>query len=91
MKLKNQYKYSNNQCRMLHKCLSEEWQMKLKRKFETFQKEQWKAEEKMMCEKFNRFIKKIKIIIHEISASSSLVKHKIVIHLFEKFITKNEK
>ncbi len=36
-------------------------------------------------------MKKIKIIIYEISASSSLVKHKIIIHLFEKFITKSEK
>jgi len=45
----------------------------------------------MMCEEFNKFIKKIRIIIHEILASISLVKHKIVIQLFEKFITKNEK
>jgi len=43
-----------------------------------------------MCKEFNKFMKKIKIIIHEISASSSLVKHKIVICLFEKFIIKNE-
>ncbi len=35
-------------------------------------------------------MKKIKIIIHEISALSSLVEHKIVICLFERFITKNE-
>jgi len=45
----------------------------------------------MMCEEFDKFIKKIKIIIHKISASDSLVKHKIVIHLFEKFIIKDEK
>jgi len=30
-------------------------------------------------------------MIYEISALSSLVRHKIVIYLFEKFITKNEK
>ncbi len=45
----------------------------------------------MTCEKFNKLIKKTKIIIHEISASSSLVEHKIIIYLFEKFITKDEK
>jgi len=91
MKLKNQYEHSDNQCRTLHKHLLEEWQTELKREFETFQKEQQKVKEKTVCEEFNRFMKKIKIIIHEISALSSLMKHKIVIHLFEKFITKSEK
>jgi len=65
--------------------------MKLKREFETFQKEQQKVKEKIVCEKFNKLMKKIQITIHEISTSSSLVKHKIIIHLFEKFIIKNEK
>jgi len=36
-------------------------------------------------------MKKAQITIQEISASTSLVRHKIVIHLFEKFITKNKK
>jgi len=36
-------------------------------------------------------MKKTRIIIYEISASNSLVKHKIVIYLFEKFIIKSEK
>jgi len=45
----------------------------------------------MMCKEFNELIKKTKITVHEISTSSSLVKHKIVICLFEKFITKSEK
>jgi len=76
---------------MLCKHLLEEQQMKLKREFETFQKEQQKVKERTMCEEFNRFMKKTKITVHEISASSSLVRHKIVIHLFEKFIIKNEK
>jgi len=40
MRLKNQYKHSDNQCRVLHKHLLEEWQAKLKRKLEIFQKEQ---------------------------------------------------
>jgi len=91
IKFKDQYKHSNNQHRVLCECLSEEWQMKLKREFETFQKEQWKVKEKIMCEEFNRLMKKTKIIICEISMSNSLVRHKIVICLFEKFITKNEK
>jgi len=61
--------------------------MKLKRKFETFQKEQQKAEEKTVCKEFNKFMKKTKTTVQK----SSLVKHKIVICLFEKFITKSEK
>jgi len=44
-----------------------------------------------MCEKFNKLMKKVQIIIYKISASDSLVRHKIVICLFKKFITKNEK
>jgi len=90
MKLKNQYEHSENQHRVLHKCLLEEQQMKLKRKFETFQKEQWEVKEKMMYKEFNRLMKKIKIIIHETSVLDSLVKHKIIIYLLEKFITKSE-
>ncbi len=90
MKLKDQYEHSDNQCRMLHKCLLKEQQMKLKRKLEVFQKEQWKVKERMMCKEFNKLMKKIKIIIHEVSALSSLIEHKIVIYLFEKFITRNE-
>jgi len=64
--------------------------MKLKRKFETFQKEQQKVKEKTVCKEFNRLIKKIRITVYKISALSSLVKHKIVICLFEKFIIKDE-
>jgi len=64
----------------------------LKRESEVFQKEWWKVKERMMCEKFNKFIKNIKIVIHNVSASNSqTVKHKIVICLFEKYITKDEK
>jgi len=44
-----------------------------------------------MCKEFNKLIKKIKTTVHEISALSLLVRHKIVIHLFEEFITKDEK
>jgi len=36
-------------------------------------------------------MKKTRIIIYEISALDSLVKHKIIICLFERFIIKNEK
>jgi len=45
----------------------------------------------MMCKEFDKLMKKIRITVYEISASNSLVEHKIIIHLFEKFITKNEK
>jgi len=43
-----------------------------------------------MYKEFNKLIKKTKTTIYEISASNSLVRHKIIIYLFEKFITKNE-
>jgi len=49
------------------------------------------VKERMMYEEFNELMKKTKITVYEMSASSSLVKHKIVICLFEKFIIKNEK
>jgi len=90
MKLKNQYEHSDNQCRVLHKYLLEEQQMKLKRELEIFQKEQQKVKERMMCKEFDELMKKTRITVHEISALSSLVRHKIVIHLFERFITKSE-
>jgi len=35
-------------------------------------------------------MKKVRIMIHEISALNSLMKHRIIICLFEKFITKSE-
>jgi len=90
MKLKDQYEHSENQCWMLKKHLLEEWQTELKRKFKTFQKEQWEVKERMMYKEFNELMKKIRIIICEISASNSLVRHKIIIHLLREFITKNE-
>jgi len=64
--------------------------MKLKRELEAFQKEQQEVKEKTVCEEFNRLMKKIRIIIYEISALSLLVRHKIIIYLFERFIIKNE-
>ena len=90
MKFKNQYKHSDNQHRMLHKYLLKEQQTELKRKFETFQKEQQKVKEKTVCKEFNKLMKKTKITIHEISTLNSLMRHKIIIHLSEKFITKDE-
>jgi len=64
----------------------------LKRELEFFQKEQWEVKEKMMCEKFNKLMRKTKTVIHDTSAlNSSIMKYKIVIHLFEKYIIKNEK
>ena len=46
----------------------------------------------MMCKEFDKFIKKIKTAVCDTSALSSLImRHKIVIYLFEKYITKNEK
>ncbi len=76
---------------MLCEQLAEKWVTELKREFETFQKEQWKAKEKIMCKEFDKLMKKTKITVHEISTLSSLMRHKIVICLFEEFITKNEK
>jgi len=57
----------------------------------SFLKRTMKSEKKMMYEKFNKFIKKIRITIHNTSTLSLSMKHKIVIYLFEKYITKNEK
>jgi len=92
MKFKDQYKHSKNQCWVLHKCLLEEQKMKLKRKIEIFQKEQWKAEEKITCKKFNKLIKNTKTVICNTSASDFLTtEYKIIIHLSVKYITKNEK
>jgi len=91
MKLKNQYKHLDNQCRTLCKHLLKEQQTELKRELKAFQKKQEKVKEKMVCKEFNRLMKKIKIIIYEILASNSLVRHKIVICLFEKFIIRDEK
>ena len=65
--------------------------MKLKRELEAFQKEQQEVKEKTACKEFNKLMKKTRITVHETAALSSLVKHKIVIHLFEKFIIKSEK
>jgi len=48
------------------------------------------VKEKTVCEEFNKFMKKTRITIHKISASSSVMRYKIVIHLFEKFIIKDE-
>jgi len=91
MKLKDQYKYLDNQCRVLCECLLEEQQTELKRELEAFQKEQWEVKERMMYKEFNKFMKKTRITIHEISALSSLVRHKIIICLLRKFIIKSEK
>jgi len=91
MKLKNQYKHPENQCRALCKHLLKEQAKELKEKVQVFQKEQWKAEEKKMCEKFDRLMKNTRTAIHNTSASKSLtIKHKIIIHLSVGYITKNE-
>jgi len=45
-----------------------------------------------MYEKFNKLIKEVKTAVYNTSALSSLImKHKIVIYLFERYITKSEK
>jgi len=76
---------------VLCECLLKEQQTELKREFETFQKKQQKVKERTVCKEFDKLMKKTRIIIHEISASSSLIEHKIIIYLLEKFITKSEK
>jgi len=63
----------------------------LKRKIEVFQKEQWEVKERMICKEFNELMKKTKIMICDTSALSLLVRHKIVICLLKKYITKSEK
>jgi len=91
MKLKNQYKHSENQHRMLCKQLLKKQVKKLKEKVQVFQKEQWKAEEKMMCKEFDRLMKNTKIVICDTSATNHLmIKYKIVICLFVEYIIKNE-
>jgi len=44
----------------------------------------------MMYKEFNRLIKKTKITVYEISVLNLLVEHKIVIHLLERFIIRDE-
>jgi len=91
MKLKNQYKHPENQRRALHECLLKEQVKELKGKVQVFQKEQWKAEEKMVCEKFDRLMKNTRTVICDTSATDHLtIRHKIVIHLSVGYTTKNE-
>jgi len=49
-----------------------------------------KSKKKIVYKKFNKLIKKTKITVHDTLALNLLVKYKIVIYLFEKYITKNE-
>jgi len=64
---------------------------KLKEKVQIFQKEQWEAEEKMMCEKFDRLMKNARTTICDTSATDHLtIRNKIVICLSVRYITKNE-
>ncbi len=91
MKLKNQYKHSENQCRVLHKHLLKEQVKELKEEVQVFQKKQWEAEEKMVCEKFDRLMKNTKTVIYDTSTTDHLtIKHKIVIYLSVRYIIKNE-
>jgi len=48
------------------------------------------VKERIVCEEFDKLIKNIKITIYNTSASSSSIEHKIMICLFEEFITKSE-
>jgi len=92
MKLKNQYEHSENQHRALCKHLLKEQAKELKKKVQIFQKEQWKAEEKMMCKKFDRLMKNTRTVICDTSAMNYLtIRQKIVIHLSVRYIIKNEK
>ena len=55
-------------------------------------KKQWKVKEKMMYEKFDKFIKNTKTVIYDTSALGLLmIEHKIVICLFKKYIIKSKK
>jgi len=75
----------------LCKHLLKEQVKELKEKVQVFQKEQWKAEEKMVCKKFDRLMKNTRTVIHNTSATNHLtIEHKIVIHLSVKYTIKNE-
>jgi len=74
MKLKNQYKHPENQCRVLRKHLLKEQVKELKEEVQVFQKEQWKAEEKMVCEKFDRLMKNTRTVVHDTSATNHLTR-----------------
>jgi len=93
MKLKNQYKHSENQHRTLCKHLLKKWAKELKTEFKIFQKEQQKVKEKTVCKKFNELMMNVWVTFHDKLASLtySMYEQKIVIHLFEKYITKNKK
>jgi len=75
--------------------LAEKWVTELKREFETFQKEQWKAKEKTTYKKFDKLIMNTQIAVHSTSTSVLLTykmyRQKIVICLFERHITENDK
>jgi len=91
MKLKNKYEHSENQCRVLCKHLLKEQVKELKEKVQVFQKEQWEAEEKMVCEKFDRLMKNTRTVICNTSATDHLmIEQKIVICLLMKYTIKNE-
>jgi len=77
---------------MLCECLLKEQVKELKEKVQIFQKEQQKAEEKMMCEEFNKLMKNTRTVIHNTSATNHLmIEHKIVICLSVRYIIKSEK
>jgi len=91
MELKDQYEHSENQCRVLCEHLLEEQVKELEEEVQVFQKEQWKAEEKMVCEKFDRLMKNTRTVICDTSAADHLtIEHKIVICLFVGYTTKSE-
>jgi len=92
MKLKNQYEHSENQHRVLCEHLLKEQAKELKEKVQIFQKEQQKAEKKMVCKEFDKLIKDTRTVICSTSATDYLtIEQKIVICLSVRYITKNEK
>jgi len=91
MRLKNQYKHPESQHRVLCKHLLKEQVKELKEKVQAFQKKQWEAEEKMVCEKFDRLMKNTRIAIHDtLTTDHLMIEYKIVIYLSVKYTTKNE-
>jgi len=76
---------------MLCEHLLKEQAKELKGKVQVFQKEQWKAEEKMVCKEFDRLMKNARTVIHNTSATDHLtIEHKIVIHLSVRYTIKGE-
>jgi len=64
-------------------------------KFEIFQKTQWEVKEEIVCKEYDKLMKNTQIVIYSDLTLTLLLytmyRQKIVICLFERYITKNNK